>query len=87
MLTEKERREYYNKISRLTHYQPQIQLNGLFELYNVKEVDLAIVLSNLRRQPEVEYARQSAEKLDFSRINYHGIPAKLYRIVGKISLN
>jgi predicted nucleotidyltransferase len=87
MLTEKERREYYNKISQLTHYQPQIQPNGLFELYNVKEVDLAVVLSNLRRQPEVEYARQSAERLDFSRINYQGIPARLYRIIGKISLN
>lgn len=86
-LTEKERREYYNKISQLTHYQPQIQLNGLFELYNVKEVDLAVVLSNLRRQPEIEYARQSAERLDFSRINYQGIPARLYRIIGKISLN
>jgi hypothetical protein len=87
MLTEKERREYYNKISQLTHYQPQIQPNGLFELYNVKEVDLAVVLSNLRRQPEIEYARQSAERLDFSRINYQGIPARLYRIIGKISLN
>ena len=87
LLTEKERRDYYNKISQLTHYQPQIQSNGLFELYNVKEVDLAVVLSNLRRQPEVEYARQSAEKLDFSRINYQGIPARLYRIIGKISLN
>jgi predicted nucleotidyltransferase len=86
-LTEKERRDYYNKISQLTHYQPQIQPNGLFELYNVKEVDLAVVLSNLRRQPEIEYARQSAEKLDFSRINYQGIPARLYRIIGKISLN
>ena len=87
LLTEKERRDYYNKINQLTHYQPQIQPNGLFELYNVKEVDLAVVLSNLRRQPEVEYARQSAERLDFSRINYQGIPARLYRIIGKISLN
>jgi predicted nucleotidyltransferase len=86
-LTETERRDYYNKISRLTNYQPIIQLNGLFELYNVKEVDLPIVLSNLRRQTEVEYVQQSAEKFDFSRLNYSGIPAKLYKIIGKLRLN
>ena len=86
-LTEKERRDYYNKISRLTNYQPIIQINGLFEIYNVKEVDLQIVLSNLRRQTEVEYVQQSAEKFDFSRLNYSGIPAKLYKIVGKLRLN
>ena len=86
-LTEKERRDYYNKISQLTHYQPLIQANGLFEIYNVKAVDLHVVLSNLRRQPEVEYVHQSAEKLDFSKINYHGIPSKLYKITGKITLN
>jgi hypothetical protein len=59
----------------------------LFELYNVKEVDLPIVLSNLRRQTEVEYVQQSAEKFDFSRLNYSGIPAKLYKIIGKLRLN
>lgn len=85
-LTEKERRDYYNKISQLTHYQPVIQLNGLFEIYNVKEVDLAVVLSNLRRQNEVEYIQKSAEKLDFSKISYQGIPSKLYKIVGKIKI-
>lgn len=86
-LTEKERRDYYNKISRLTNYPPIIQLNGVFEIYNVKEVDLQVVLSNLRRQTEVEYAQQSAEKLDFTRLNYSGIPAKLYKIIGKLRLN
>ena len=86
-LTEKERRDYYNKISRLTNYQPIIQLNGLFEIYNVKEIDLPIVLSNLRRQNEVEYVQQSAEKFDYSKINYSGIPAKLYKIIGKLKLN
>jgi hypothetical protein len=85
-LTEKERRDYYTKISQLTHYQPIIQLNGLFEIYNVKEVDLAVVLSNLRRQNEVEYVQKSAEKLDFSKLSYHGIPSKLYKIVGKIKI-
>ena len=86
-LTEKERRDYYNKISRLTNYQPVIQLNGLFEIYNVKEIDLQIVLSNLRRQNEIEYVQQSAEKFDFSKLNYSGIPAKLYKIIGKLRLN
>lgn len=86
-LTEKERRDYYNKISRLTNYQPIIQLNGLFEIYNVKEIDLSIVLSNLRRQNEIEYIQQSAEKFDYSKINYHGIPAKLYKLIGKLKLN
>jgi hypothetical protein len=85
-LTEKQRREYYIKINQLTHYQPIIQLNGLFELYNVKEVDLQIVLSNLRRQSEVEYVQASAEKLDFSKVSYHGMPSKLYKITGKIKI-
>jgi hypothetical protein len=85
-LTERERRDYYTKISQLTHYQPIIQPNGLFEIYNIKEVDLAVVLSNLRRQNEVEYVQKSAEKLDFSKLSYHGIPSKLYKIIGKIKI-
>ena len=85
-LSEKQRRDYYTKISQLTHYQPIIQLNGIFELYNVKETDLQVVLSNLRRQSEVEYVQTSAEKLDFSRISYRGIPSKAYKIIGKIKI-
>ena len=85
-LTEKERRDYHNKISQLTHYQPIVQPNGLFEIYNVKEADLAVILSNLRRQNEVEYVQKSAEKLDFSKLSYQGIPSKLYKIVGKIKI-
>ena len=85
-LTEKERKDYYNKISQLTHYQPVIQSNGLFELSNVKEVDLAIVLSNLRRQSKIEYVNASSERLDFSKLSYRGIPSKLYHLVGKIKI-
>ena len=61
--------------------------NPTSEIYNVKEIDLQIVLSNLRRQTEGEYVQQSAEKFDFSKLNYSGIPAKLYKIVGKLRLN
>ena len=85
-LSEKERRDYAIKISQLTHYQPIIQFNGLFELYNVKETDLPSVLSNLRRQSEIEYVQTSAEKLDFSKLSYRGIPSKLYKLVGKIKI-
>ena len=85
-LTEKERKDYYNKISQLTHYQPVIQSNGLFELSNVKEVDLAVVLSNLRRQSKIEYVNASSERLDFSKLSYRGIPSKLYHLVGKIKI-
>ena len=85
-LTEKERRDYYNKISQLTHYQPIVQSNGLFELSNVKEVDLAVVLSNLRRQSKIEYVNASSERLDFSKLSYRGIPSKLYHLVGKIKI-
>jgi hypothetical protein len=86
-LTEKEKREYHTKITQLTHYQPIIQPNGLFEIYNVKEVNLAVVLSNLRRLDEVEYVQKSAEKIDFSKVAYYGIPSKLYKIIGKIKIN
>ena len=37
-------------------------------------------------QNEVEYVQKSAEKLDFSKISYQGIPSKLYKIVGKIKI-
>ena len=85
-LTEKERYDYRIKISQLTHYQPIIQLNGLFELYNVKEDDADFILSILRRQPWVDYVQKSAERYDFSKISYAGLPSRLYKISGRIKI-
>jgi hypothetical protein len=50
-LDEKTRRDYVVKISQLTHNQPVIQQNGLFQIYNVKESDYNTIIAVLRRQP------------------------------------
>lgn len=83
-LTDKEITDFRIKISKLTNYPALVQATGFFELSNVKEIDLYQVLSNLNRQSEVEYAQKSAEKLDFSKLSYQGIPTKLYKVIGKL---
>ena len=83
-LDERSRREYKVKITQLTHNQPIIQPNGLFEIYNIKESDLQFVRTILGRQDFIEYIQASGEKLDFGKLNIHGIPAKKYKITGKI---
>jgi len=50
-LTEPERRDYQVKIAQLTHNQPIIQRNGIFEIYNVKEADVDYIITILKREP------------------------------------
>lgn len=83
-ISEKDRREYAIKIAQLTRYQPIVQPNGLFELYNVKEDDLPFLMATLRRQDWIDYVRQSAERYDFSRMSYAGLPSRYHKIIGKI---
>ena len=49
-LTEKERANYVNIISHLTHNQPIIQQNGIFQIHNVEENEYQHLLTLLRRQ-------------------------------------
>lgn len=49
-LTEKERVNYVNVISHLTHNQPIIQQNGIFQIHNVEENEYQYIVSLLRRQ-------------------------------------
>ena len=49
-LTEKERVNYVNIISRLTHNQPIIQQNGIFQIHNVEENEYQYLLTLLRQQ-------------------------------------
>ena len=49
-LAEKERINYVNIISRLTHNQPIIQQNGIFQIHNVEENEYQHLLTLLRRQ-------------------------------------
>jgi len=86
-LSEKDRRGYIVKISQLTHNQPIIQQNGLFNIYNVKEDDYQTALNNLRRQPWIDYVHATAGKFDFNKISYQGMPSRLYTINGKIKIN
>ena len=87
VLPERERRDYQIKIAQLTHQQPIVQSNGVFQLYNVKEDDARFIISILRRQPWIEYAELSAERYDFSKMVYSGLPSRLYTINGKIRIN
>lgn len=75
---------YRQEIQRLTHQQPIIQPNGLFELYNVKEDDARFILNILRRQDFVEYAQMSASRFDFQTMSRMGRPAQYYRIIGQL---
>ena len=85
-LTTKEITDYRIKISQLTNYPALVQANGLFEIYNVKETDFHFIQTILGRQDFIEYIQKSAEKLDFSKLYYQGIPTKKYKVIGKIKL-
>ena len=49
-LAEKERLNYVNIIGRLTHTQPIIQQNGIFQIHNVEENEYQYIVALLRRQ-------------------------------------
>lgn len=85
-LAEKERINYVNIISRLTHNQPIIQQNGIFQIHNVEENEYQYLLTLLRRQSWIEYVSATAGKFDFNKISYQGMPKRLYTISGKIKL-
>jgi hypothetical protein len=83
-LTNKEINDYRIEISKITNYPVLIQENGMFEISNVKESDFSFTKDILNRQNYIEYVQKSAEKLDFSRMSYQGIPNKRYKLIGKI---
>ena len=85
-LTEKERANYVNIISRLTHNQPIIQQNGIFQIHNVEENEYQYLLTLLRRQSWIEYVSATAGRFDFNKISYQGMPKRLYTISGKIKI-
>lgn len=85
-LPEKDRRDYIVKITQLAHNQPIIQQNGLFHIYNVKESDYNTIIAALRKQPWIEYVSATAERYDFSKLSYQGIPSRYYSITGKIKI-
>ena len=85
-LTEKERINYVNIIGRLTHNQPIILQNGIFQIHNVEENEYQYLLSLLRRQSWIEYVSATAGRFDFNKISYQGMPKRLYTISGKIKL-
>lgn len=85
-LAEKERLNYVNIISRLTHNQPIIQQNGIFQIHNVEENEYQYLLTLLRRQSWIEYVSATAGRFDFNKISYQGMPKRLYTISGKIKI-
>ena len=85
-LAEKERINYVNIISRLTHNQPIIQQNGIFQIHNVEENEYQHLLTLLRRQSWIEYVNATAGRFDFNKISYQGMPKRLYTISGKIKI-
>ena len=86
-LTEKERINYVNIISRLTHNQPIIQQNGIFQIHNVEENEYQYIVTLLRQQSWIEYVSATAGKFDFNKISYQGMPKRLYTISGKIKID
>lgn len=85
-LAEKERINYVNIIGRLTHNQPIIQQNGIFQIHNVEESEYQYLLTLLRRQSWIEYVSATAGRFDFNKISYQGMPKRLYTISGKIKI-
>ena len=57
-----------------------------YNVYNVKADDADYIIRELYRQDLVEFASKSADKFDFSKINFNGIPSRYYTISGKIKL-
>ena len=88
-LSEKERRDYLTQIAQLSHHQPIVHNNGIFEIYNVSEDESMQIVSILSQQKWTEWVQRTAGRFDFSNwktITGAGIPARLYTIRGKIKI-
>ena len=85
-IDEKTRYILKNKIGQISHNQPIIQDNGLFEIYNVKADDVDNIIRELYRLNLIEFADKMASKYDFSKINFDGMPSRYYTIRGKVKL-
>ena len=85
-IDEKTRLIYRNKLAQIAHNQPIIQTNGLFKIFNVKADDADYIIRELYRQDLVEFASKTADKFDFSKINFDGMPSRYYTISGRIKL-
>ena len=79
------RQKLYDKLYQLAHYQPILHENGIFEFYNVPEMEVQTILNALKQQDFVAYAQASSDKLDFSRLAIGGRPSRLFHIHGKIA--
>ena len=83
-------RQTINRI--ISPYQAQIWDNGKFEIHNVKEDDLDLLLSKLKRSPSLKILDVNAYqngKYDFSNMlgNMTGNPKQYYTIYGNIDIN
>lgn len=83
-LSDKERNNYRNELSRLSFNQAIIQDNGLFHIYNVKEDDCESLKAKIRRLDYIEWVQSTAGKFDLSKAMMGGMPQRYYTVYGKI---
>ena len=84
-LTPMQLRKYREELSRIAHNQAVVQDNGLFHIYQVKEIDLNGIINQMYRLDYIDWIQKSAGQFDFSQPPFPGqLPKRYYTITGKI---
>lgn len=78
--------QYKTKLRQITHYIPMVQKNGLFELYNIPEIEAYTIMSKLNQLPEVEWVQKSQSSFDFNHFTMSGQPRSRYKIYGQLKI-
>lgn len=85
-LTNKQHYKYKNLIDRIAHTQCVLQVNGIFDIYNVSKIDADKIVRDLKAQDfiadvnKVESGKYNFNKFDFSQ--GFASPEKYYNIRG-----
>lgn len=84
-LTNHDLQQYRIDIQRVTHNQPVIQPNGIFEIYNVAEDDANTIISLLKRQNYVADVHAAPSgKYNFNKAGFSGMASRYFTIRGRI---
>ena len=83
-LSEPERRDFVHKIVEITHIQPVVHPNGIFEVNDIRNEEVDYLVFNLKRKNWVEYVSKIPGRFDFNHVSGFGLPSRYWTIRGKL---
>jgi len=75
-----------NELIRAARTQVILQPNGMFNIYNVKESDVDMLIRRLEELDYVEYVHKTAGRYDFNTMVMPGqLPKRYFTVSGKVN--